>query len=128
MNFRIGGAAAGTATEATEIDSDNVIIDNMWSWRADHGADASWTGNVAMNGLVVNGDNVTALGLAVEHYEAEQVVWNGEGGETIFYQSEMPYDAPSQSAWMNGSLNGYASYNVAKDPFRGRNQKGVDLL
>jgi hypothetical protein len=113
VNFRIGGATAGTTTEATEIDSDNVIIDNMWSWRADHGADASWTGNVAMNGLVVNGDNVTALGLAVEHYEAEQVVWNGEGGETIFYQSEMPYDVPSQSGWMNGSLNGYASYNVA---------------
>ena len=113
VNFRIGGATAGTATVATEIDSDNVIIDNMWSWRADHGADAAWTGNVAMNGLVVNGDNVTALGLAVEHYEAEQVVWNGEGGETIFYQSEMPYDVPNQAAWMNGSLDGYASYNVA---------------
>jgi hypothetical protein len=113
VNFRIGGASAGTATEATEIDSDNVIIDNMWSWRADHGADASWTGNIAMNGLVVNGDNVTALGLAVEHYEAEQVLWNGEGGETIFYQSEMPYDVPSQAAWMNGSVDGYASYNVA---------------
>jgi fibronectin type 3 domain-containing protein len=112
VNFRIGGATAGTATVATEIDSDNVIIDNMWSWRADHGADATWTGNVAMNGLVVNGDNVTALGLAVEHYEAEQVVWNGEGGETIFYQSEMPYDVPDQAAWMNGSLDGYASYNV----------------
>ena len=66
-----------------------------------------------MNGLVVNGDNVTALGLAVEHYEAEQVVWNGEGGETIFYQSEMPYDVPSQAAWMDGSIDGYASYNVA---------------
>jgi len=113
VNFRIGGATAGTATVATEIDSDNVIIDNMWSWRADHGADASWTGNVALNGLVVNGDNVTALGLAVEHYEAEQVEWNGEGGETIFYQSEMPYDVPSESAWMNGNVDGYASYIVA---------------
>jgi hypothetical protein len=113
VNFRIGGATAGTATIATEIDSDNVIIDNMWSWRADHGTDAAWTGNVAMNGLVVNGDNVTALGLAVEHYEAEQVVWNGEGGETIFYQSEMPYDVPNQASWVNGSLDGYASYNVA---------------
>jgi hypothetical protein len=113
VHFRIGGATAGTATIATEIDSDNVIIDNMWSWRADHGTDAAWTGNVAMNGLVVNGDNVTALGLAVEHYEAEQVVWNGEGGETIFYQSEMPYDVPNQASWMNGSLDGYASYNVA---------------
>src|ERR1039458_7600569 len=56
VNFRIGGATVGTATVATEIDSDNVIIDNMWSWRADHGAGApGWTGNVAMNGLVVNG-------------------------------------------------------------------------
>ena len=113
VSFRVGGATAGTCTEAMEVDSDNVIIDNLWSWRADHGTDASWTGNVCMNGLVVNGDNVTALGLAVEHYEAEQVVWNGQGGETIFYQSEMPYDVPSQAAWMNGSVDGYASYNVA---------------
>jgi fibronectin type 3 domain-containing protein len=110
--FRIGGATAGTATTALEIDSDNVILDNIWAWRADHGTDASWTGNVAMHGLVVNGDNVTALGLAVEHFEEEQVQWFGEGGETIFYQSEMPYDVPSESAWMDDGVEGYASYNV----------------
>jgi len=63
--------------------------------------------------LVVNGANVTALGLAVEHFQGEQVVWNGNGGETIFYQSEMPYEVPSQSAWMNGTVDGYASYNVS---------------
>ena len=115
VHFRIGGATLGTCNEATEIDSDNVIIDNMWSWRADHGngGTVGWTANVCKNGLVVNGDNVLATGLAVEHYEAEQVEWNGEGGETIFYQSEMPYDVPSQSAWMNGGVDGYASYNVA---------------
>ncbi len=112
--FRIGGATQGTATESMEIDSDNVILDNIWAWRADHGQVAvGWTVNVGENGLVVNGDNVTALGLAVEHYEQNQVVWNGEGGETIFYQSEMPYDVPSQSAWMQGSLDGYASYYVS---------------
>ena len=112
--FRIGGAVQGTATESLEVDSDNVILDNIWAWRADHGQVApGWTVNVGINGLVVNGDYVTALGLAVEHYEAEQVVWNGEGGETIFYQSEMPYDVPSQAAWMNGSVDGYASYNVS---------------
>jgi hypothetical protein len=115
VHFRIGGATLGTCAEATEIDSDNVIIDNMWTWRADHGnaGTVGWTLNVCNNGLVVNGDYVVATGLAVEHYEAEQVVWNGEGGETIFYQSEMPYDVPNQSAWMNGSVEGYASYNVA---------------
>ena len=112
--FRIGGATQGTATETMEIDSDNVILDNIWAWRADHGqVPVGWTVNVGKNGLVVNGDNVTALGLAVEHYEAAQVIWNGEGGETIFYQSEMPYDVPSQSAWMDGSVDGYASYNVS---------------
>ena len=115
VHLRVGGATLGTCTEATEIDSDNVIIDNMWSWRADHGNNGTvgWTANVCQNGLVVNGDNVLALGLAVEHYEKEQVVWNGEGGETIFYQSEMPYDVPSQNAWMNNGVDGYASYNVA---------------
>ena len=112
--FRIGGALSGTATKSLEIDSDNVILDNIWAWRADHGqVPVGWTVNVGMEGLVVNGDNVTALGLAVEHYEAAQVQWNGEGGETIFYQSEMPYDVPSQSAWMDGSIDGYASYNVS---------------
>jgi fibronectin type 3 domain-containing protein len=112
---RIGGATAGTATESVEVDSDNVILDDMWLWRADHGTDAAWTGNTAANGLVVNGDNVTALGLAVEHYQQTQVEWNGNGGETIFYQSELPYDPPSQAAWMDGSVDGYPSYSVASN-------------
>ena len=113
VHVRIGGATAGTATTSFGIDSDDVILDNTWIWRADHGTDATWTGNVAAHGLVVNGDNVTALGLAVEHYQQNQVVWNGNGGETIFYQSEMPYDPPSQAAWMDGSIDGYASYYVS---------------
>jgi Malectin domain/MBG domain (YGX type) len=111
--FRIGGATAGQADTSFEIDSDNVILDNIWAWRADHGTGVGWTVNVANHGVVVKGDNVTALGLAVEHYEQDQVVWNGEDGETIFYQSELPYDVPSQSAWMDGSANGYPSYAVS---------------
>ncbi|MGC2420079.1 MAG: malectin domain-containing carbohydrate-binding protein [Candidatus Acidiferrales bacterium] len=113
--LRIGGATVGTAATSMEIDSDNVILDDIWSWRADHGAGSTpiWTGNPANNGVVVDADNVTALGLAVEHYEQNQVVWNGNGGETIFYQSELPYDVPSQSQWMNGSANGYSSYSVS---------------
>ena len=110
--FRIGGATLGSAVTSLEIDSNNVILDNIWAWRADHGA-TGWTSNPAAHGLVVNGDNVTALGLAVEHYQQEQVLWNGNGGETIFYQSELPYDPPSQSAWMDGSANGYPSYVVS---------------
>ncbi|MCU1314114.1 MAG: hypothetical protein JWM54_1871, partial [Acidobacteriaceae bacterium] len=111
--FRIAGATAGSAVTSLEVDSDNVILDNVWAWRADHGNGVGWTVNTAAHGVVINGDNVTALGLAVEHYQQDQVVWNGNAGETIFYQSELPYDVPSQSAWMNGSANGYPSYAVA---------------
>jgi hypothetical protein len=113
VHVRVGGYVAGTDTTSFEIDSDNVILDNNWIWRADHGTDATWTGNLSAHGLVVNGDNVTALGLAVEHHQQNQVVWNGNGGETIFYQSEFPYDPPNQTAWMDGSIDGYASYYVA---------------
>jgi hypothetical protein len=113
--FRIGGATAGSALNTFVINSSDAIIDDIWAWRADHGAGVGWTENVADHGLVVNGDNVTALGLAVEHYQKSQVQWNGNGGETIFYQSELPYDPPNQSAWMDGSSNGYPSYVVAKD-------------
>ncbi len=113
--FRIGGATPGKASTSLEIDSDNVMVDDIWAWRADHGnGGVGWTQNTAAHGLVVNGDNVTALGLAVEHYQQNQVVWNGNGGETIFYQSELPYDVPSQSAWMNGSAKGYSSYSVSR--------------
>ena len=110
--FRIGGATAGQATTSMEINSADVITDDIWAWRADHGAGAGWTLNKADHGVVVNGDRVTALGLAVEHYQKEQVLWNGNSGETIFYQSELPYDPPSQAAWMDGTANGYPSYVV----------------
>ncbi|MDP9052415.1 MAG: coagulation factor 5/8 type domain-containing protein [Acidobacteriota bacterium] len=111
--FRIGGATPGRATTSLEVNSDNVILDDIWAWRADHGTGVGWTQNTADHGVVVNGTNVTALGLAVEHYQKEQVQWNGNCGESIFYQSELPYDPPTQSAWMHGRTNGYESYVVS---------------
>ena len=95
--------------------SANVIGDDLWLWRADHGNSGTvgWTTNTAANGLVVNGANVTMYGLAVEHYQAVQTQWNGNGGADYFYQSEMPYDPPNQSSWMDGSSDGYPSINVA---------------
>ncbi|HEX4721546.1 MAG TPA: RICIN domain-containing protein [Pseudonocardiaceae bacterium] len=111
--FRIGGAGVGKATQTLVINSNNVITDDMWLWRADHGSGVGWTTNTAQNGMIVNGQNVTAYGLFVEHYQQYQVIWNGNGGKTYFYQSEMPYDPPNQAAWMNGSTLGWASYKVA---------------
>ncbi len=111
--FRIGGAGVGKATQSLVINSSNVIADHMWLWRADHGSGVGWTSNTAANGLIVNGANVTAYGLFVEHYQQYQVIWNGNGGRTYFFQNEMPYDPPNQSSWMNGSTQGWAAYKVA---------------
>ncbi len=110
--FRIGGAGAGKATTSLLVNSNNTLIDHIWAWRADHGTGVGWTVNTADTGLIVNGNNVTALGLFVEHYQKYEVVWNGQGGRTIFFQNEMPYDPPGQAAWRGGA-NGYAAYKVA---------------
>jgi hypothetical protein len=96
-----------------QVNSNDVIIDHTWLWRADHGAGAGWTTNPAANGLVVNGNNVTAYGLFVEHFQQFQVYWRGNGGRTYFYQSEIPYDPPDQASWISASgVNGWASYKV----------------
>jgi hypothetical protein len=111
--FRIGGAVAGLATNSLIVNSDNTIIDDIWAWRADHGsAPTGWTINKAATGLIVNGNHVLATGLFVEHYQNYDVIWNGNGGETIFFQNEMPYDPPTQAEWRIGA-NGFAAYKVA---------------
>ncbi|WP_209445496.1 RICIN domain-containing protein [Streptomyces roseochromogenus] len=111
--FRVGGAGVGKAATGLVVNSGNVIGDHMWIWRADHGSGVGWTSNTADTGLTVNGNDVTMYGLFVEHFQKYQVIWNGDGGRTYFFQNEMPYDPPSQSAWMNGSTKGYAAYKVA---------------
>ena len=117
--FRIGGAAPGRATTSLVVNSDNTILDNIWAWRADHGNGVGWTSNTADTGVVVNGDNVTAYGLFVEHYQKYEVIWNGNGGTDIFFQNEMPYDPPSQAAWMETpGVNGWAAFKVAGDVTR----------
>ncbi|MER7922495.1 RICIN domain-containing protein [Streptomyces sp. NPDC096057] len=112
---RIGGATVGKATNSLVVNSANTIIDHTWIWRADHGNSGTvgWTTNTADTGLIVNGANVTAYGLFVEHFQKTQVVWNGNGGRTYFFQNEMPYDPPNQASWMNGSGKGYPAYKVA---------------
>ncbi len=92
------------------INSGNVVVDEIWLWRADH-----WSGGNVYNGdnpchvgLVVNGDNVTIYSLAVEHALTDLVQWNGEGGRVYFYQSELPYDVNSTYG-----TSGYVSYRVS---------------
>jgi hypothetical protein len=112
--FRIGGATAGKATISLVVNSDNVILDDIWAWRADHGTGVGWTDNTADTGVIVNGGNVTAYGLFVEHYQKYEVIWNGNGGTEIFFQNEMPYDPPSQAAWTEApGVDGWAAFKVA---------------
>ncbi|QDP41962.1 discoidin domain-containing protein [Radiobacillus deserti] len=112
--FRVGGSHAGKAEISVEINSDDVIVDHFWVWRADHGEGVGWNVNTGANGLVVNGDDVTAYGLFVEHYQEYQTLWNGENGRVFFYQNEIPYDVPNQEVWMAPTgQKGYAAYKVA---------------
>lgn len=115
--FRVGGTTKSLtkADIALEINSDNVIGDHFWIWRADHGAGVGWEGNESRHGLVVNGDSVTCYGLFNEHFQDYTTLWNGEKGATYFCQNETAYDPQNQSDWMshNGTVKGYASYKVA---------------
>jgi hypothetical protein len=116
--FRVGGPHIGKADVALEVNRDNVLIDHTWVWRADHGIEGfsgdteRWNTNTGRNGVVVNGDNVTATGLFVEHFQEYNLIWNGENGRTILYQNELPYDPPTQADWMHDGVEGWAGYKV----------------
>lgn len=115
--FRVGGPHPGSTGIALEVNSDNVLIDHTWVWRADHGVEGftdteRWNTNIGRNGVVVNGDRVTATGLFVEHFQEYNTVWNGDRGTTILYQNELPYDPPTQADWRNGDVEGWAGYKV----------------
>jgi hypothetical protein len=116
--FRVGGPHIGRADVALEVNSNNVLIDHTWVWRADHGVEGfsgdteRWNTNIGRNGVVINGDNVTATGLFVEHFQEYNTIWNGDNGVTILYQNELPYDPPSQADWMHDGVEGWAGYKV----------------
>ena len=112
--FRVGGAGVGSAKVNLLINANDTIVDHTWIWRADHGKGVGWNQNLSANGMVVNGNNVTVYGLFVEHHQEFQVLWNGNGGRTYFYQSEIPYDPQDQASWTSAAgTNGWASYKVA---------------
>jgi hypothetical protein len=116
--FRIGGAETTPVSAAVSLldNASNSIIDNVWAWRADHGNAVGWTSNTADTGLVVTGADVTAYGLAVEHYQKNEVIWSGRGGTDVFFQNELPYDPPSQAAWMASPTQpGYPSFLVTRN-------------
>jgi hypothetical protein len=130
VHCRVGGNVVGSVKACMTINSNNVILENSWLWRADHAGDNvpnGWDQNMSESGLVVNGNDVTAYGLFAEHHQKFQTLWNGNGGAVYFYQSELPYDPPDQGSWMeSSSINGYPSYKVA-DSVTTHTGKGIGI-
>lgn len=122
--FRVGGPHVGKVDTAMRIDADGVLVDHTWVWRADHGVEGftagvngdtdRWNTNTGLTGVVVTGDDVTATGLFVEHFQKRNLVWEGNGGTVVLFQNELPYDPPTQADWTqpDGTL-GYPGYTVA---------------
>ena len=51
IHSRVGGQFAGTTTNCFTINANNVIGDNLWLWRADHGTGVGWTQNAVQQRL-----------------------------------------------------------------------------
>jgi len=121
ITCRVGGVQAKNIQIHTsmQINSNNVVGDHFWLWRADHGSqrggNARWVRDRCKNGLIVTGDDVTLYALFAEHYQEYEVLWLGERGRTYFLQNEPPYDAPNQASWSSqgGRVDGYAAFKVA---------------
>ena len=121
--FRVGGVYPYPVNvdQAFVINSNDVVGDHFWIWRADHGEGTGWFLNTAKNGIVVNGDDVTIYGLFNEHFQEYQTLWHGENGRLYFYQCETPYDPQRQEDYLSHvdeasgqSAYGYSAYKVSK--------------
>ncbi|SFO46716.1 hypothetical protein SAMN05428949_5271 [Chitinophaga sp. YR627] len=121
ITCRVGGVQSKNIQihASMQINSNNVVGDHFWLWRADHGSqrggDARWVRDRCKNGLIVTGNDVTLYALFAEHYQEYEVLWLGERGRTYFLQNEPPYDAPNQASWSSqgGRVPGYAAFKVA---------------
>jgi hypothetical protein len=68
--------------------------------------------NLGGNGVIINGNNVTATRLFVERFQQYNLIWNGQNGTTILFQKDLPYDPPTQADWMHNGVNGWTAYKV----------------
>lgn len=121
ITCRVGGVQANNVQlhVSMQINSNNVVGDHFWLWRADHGTQpgghARWTRDRCKNGLIVTGNDVTLYALFTEHHQEYEVIWLGERGRVYFFQNEPPYDPPTQAEWKSqgGRVDGYAAFKVA---------------
>ena len=76
-------------------------------------------------GVIVNGDDVTLEGIWLEHFKMTEATWNGNGGQVIFLENELPLTIPYSAAgvqpsfWMeNSSFDGYPALAVSPEASR----------
>ena len=96
--FRIGGPHVGKATTQPAVDSRPDDPRRHLGVARRPRRRRRLDVNTADTGVVVNGDDVTATGLFVEHYQRTRSYGTASGGRTVLFQNEMPYDPPNQAA------------------------------
>ena len=114
--FRVGGPHVGKATTALEVNSDDVLIDHTWVWRADHGVDGAPAGRCNTGRQRRRRQRRRRHGdRPVRRALPAATTWSGTAsdGTTILYQNELPYDPPTQADWLHDGVEGYAGYKVA---------------
>ena len=114
--FRVGGEEAGSAQTASSTTaaarSSTTCGPGAPTTARAPGLDRA----TADTGVVVDGNDVTAYGLAVEHYQKYETVWNGQHGTVVFFQNENPYEVPDQAAWMaSPTQDGYPAFYIPKN-------------
>lgn len=110
---RIGGSLqSGQSQRCIDINSNDVLVDNTWLWRAEYGLNVGWFVNRGCNGLVVNGDYTLIYNLLVDNFQLWQTWWKGNYGRVYSYNSLLPADVPNQQLWQNNDRDGYSSYKV----------------
>lgn len=121
---RVGGPDTSmvSAEVMIAVSGSHVVMDNVWAWRADCCQNGCGTCAVRYcdHGVVVDGDHVTSYGLFSEHCQKDLLVWNGEHGQSIFFQSEM--DSFAREPWdhtPNYGENGVSGYRVNAQHHRG---------
>jgi hypothetical protein len=89
--FRVGGGAGvRRASVSLQINSNDVIVDHTWIWRADHGSGVGWNSNTAANGC-----------------------GTASAAESTFTSRKSRTIRPTSSYTSAPGVNGWASYKVA---------------
>ena len=103
------GKADDAASRSTATTS---ILDDIWAWRADHGTGVGWTVEHRRHRRRRQRRRRHRLRPVRRALPAAtRCIWNGERRQVVFFQNEMPYDVPSQAAWMAGAhADGYPAF------------------